>query len=478
VTETGPAAERSLATVLRFANLIAEVTGNVVPETRHELLREILSRRCRAAGFIEPGSYVEALIRGDLATEWDILVALITIKESYFFRAPQQYEALRKELLPRLVRSRAASRHLRIWSAACARGEEPATLAMVLAEESALAGWDWSILATDIDEEALSVARRGLYGERSVAQVPPALLERYFHPRGKLFELDSQLRARIDYRTLNLAHPPYATPFREYDLILLRNLLIYFSRPLQVKVVAEMRRILAPKGIVFLGASETLWPIQDELEPVDLGSCFCYRRRRVTTTGELSRAQIREAERQLALAASTPAEVKASRGHREGTEATPVAVPRPAGPLPLPATVSPPVGIQERLLAAARDLAANRVEEAAREIEQALAADPAEPAAHALEGFLHDLSARTEEAVSCYRAALYLDPALYQVRLLLADCLLRLGQRERAEHQYREVLASLDSGRERALLVFGVLPLLDRERALKRCHQALDRTGR
>ncbi len=124
-------------------------------------------------------------------------------------------------------------------------------------------------------------------------------------------------------------------------------------------------------------------------------------------------------------------------------------------------------------MAAARDLAANRIEEAGRVIAAALAADPSEPAAHALEGFLHDLCKRTEEAVASYRAALYLDPALFQVRVLLADCLLRLGNRDRAEHQFREVLTLLASGREKALLLFGDLPLPDRERAQRRCRQVL-----
>jgi tetratricopeptide (TPR) repeat protein len=128
----------------------------------------------------------------------------------------------------------------------------------------------------------------------------------------------------------------------------------------------------------------------------------------------------------------------------------------------------------ECLLAAARDLAADQVAAAARAVEEALAADPSEPAAHALDGFLHDLAGRKQEAVAAYRAALYLDPALFQPRLLLADCLLRLDQRGGAEHQYREVLACLEGARERSLLILDDLPLPDRERALRRCRQALD----
>jgi predicted Zn-dependent protease len=131
------------------------------------------------------------------------------------------------------------------------------------------------------------------------------------------------------------------------------------------------------------------------------------------------------------------------------------------------------LGLHERLAVAARDLAANRIDEAGKVIAQVLAADPSEPAAHALEGFLNDLRGKTEDAVSSYRAALYLDPALFQVRVLLADCLLRLGHRDRAEHQFREVLTLLAGGRERVLILFGDLPLPDRDRAQRRCRQVL-----
>ena len=212
--------------------------------------------------------------------EWESLIPLVTIKESYFFRAPQQFEIIRREILPQILQARAQTRQLRIWSAACARGEEPATLALLLSEEKALAGWSWSIVATDVDEEALAGARLGLYGDRAVAQVPPELLDRYFTRRGKLFELSSELRSHILYHSLNLAHPPFELPHPEYDLILLRNVLIYFRRPLQRRVVSQAGQLLSRHGYLFLGASETLWQIQDELEAVDLGSCFSYRHRR------------------------------------------------------------------------------------------------------------------------------------------------------------------------------------------------------
>jgi chemotaxis protein methyltransferase CheR len=446
--------------------MIRDRTGNVIPPSRQPFLEEVAQRRAEAKGLTRLENYVRALETDDLPGEWSHLIPLVTIKESYFFRAPQQWEVIRAQVLPELVQTRGKARQLNIWSAACARGEEPGTLAMILAEEKSLAHVQWSILATDVDEEALAGARLGLYGDRAVGQVPPALLDRYFGRRGKLYELSAELRSRITWQSLNLAHPPFAISAPEIDLVLLRNVLIYFRRPLQRRVVQQVGQLLARDGYLFLGASETLWQVQEELEPVDLGSCFCYRHRR--GAGSPAPPPPKRTQPAPALPENKPA----LRLPAPADPATRIVVPRrePAETKP---PVPQPLSVQERLLEAARHLAGNRIDEAGRAIGQVLAVDPSEPAAHALEGFFHDVTGKTDEAVASYRAALYLDPELYQVRMLLADCLLRLGNRDRAEHQYREVLAHLGNGRERNLVVLGDLPFPDRARAQRRCRQVL-----
>ncbi len=500
----------SAAPVERFIALIREQTGNVVPPARRGFLAEVLERRSRAAGAASAGAYVDGLARGELGGEWAGLVPLVTIKESYFFRAPQQFAALAHRLLPHLVRARSAERRLRVWSAACARGEEPGTLAVLFAESALLRGWEWEIVGTDVDEEALETARRGLYGERAVAHVPPAQLARWFRPRGKLFELAPELRERIVYRPLNLAHPPWELlrGGRVFDLVLLRNVLIYFRRPLQRRVVAAVADGLAPDGALFLGASETLWQIQDRLAAYDLGNCFCYRHRDPDEDDEpLKRLP---AEIEAAPAAAHPVVDVPwldPRGERPGKgREAPATVSSPTSPEPVEgrgplregdaAAAVPladalaaqpdddathlhaqPCGIQERLVRVARALSDSRLEEAREELEAVLEADPSEAAAHALDGFLHDLRGESDEAVQAYRAALYLDPTLFQVRLLLADCFLRLGLEERASHQFREVLAALAGGRGRALDGLAALLLPDREHAARCCRQALRRAG-
>ena len=459
--EDGPPSSPALD---KLVSLIREATGNVISPARYGFLDELAQRRARSRGVSSVQEYVQALAANTLDGEWENLIPLVTIKESYFFRAPQQFEVIRRHVLPALMQARGQDRHLRIWSAACARGEEPATLAMLLCEEPALQGWDWTIVATDVDEGALAGARLGLYGDRAVNQVPPHLMERYFRPRGKLFELEPSLRSRIVFRPLNLARPPFALPFEACDLVLLRNVLIYFRRPLQRWVVSQVSQLLAPHGYLFLGASETLWQIQDDLEAVDLGSCFCYRQR---TGPQPAPAPPPGPGRSLPVPAPAPKPAPRPRP-----------VPKPIHDEPAQPPNSPlnsPFGVPERLSRAARDLAENRIEEAARVIEEVMKTDTSDPEAYALEGFLHDLSGRSDDAVASYRAALYLDPAVFQVRVLLADCLLRLGHRDLARHQYREALATLESGRDRPLALFADLPLPDRERARRRCQEVLRR---
>lgn len=443
----------------KLVSLIRDTTGNVISPARYAFLEEVAQRRARSRGLPSVKDYVHALSANSLDGEWENLIPLVTIKESYFFRAPQQFEIIRQQVLPRLLQVRAQSKHLRIWSAACARGEEPATLAMLLDGEPSLFGWDWTIVATDVDEGALAGARLGLYGERAVNQVPPHLLERYFRQRGKLFELDPELRSRILYRHLNLAHSPFALPFEECDLVLLRNVLIYFRRPLQRWVISQVSKLLAPHGYLFLGASETLWQIQDDLEAVDLGSCFCYRHR----TGPAPAAPVLTPK---------PVEVKPP-----APPPRPVPKPRPLPVVeePLASSVNTPFGVSETLARAARCLAENRIDEAGRIIEELMETDTSDPEAYALEGFLHDLTGRADDATASYRAALYLDPALFQVRVMLADCQLRLGHRDLARHQYREALATLESGRDRTLTLLADLPLPDRDRARRRCQEVLRR---
>ncbi|MEO7795040.1 MAG: CheR family methyltransferase [Thermoanaerobaculia bacterium] len=464
--------------LLELATLVRRETGNELPEGRLPYLREAAERRCRVTGRTDLAEYVSALAADELPGEWATLATLLTIKESTFFRVPLQWDRIRDQLLPELVLARSGSRRLRCWSAACAAGEEPATLALVLDESPLLAGWDWRILATDLDPDALAHARRGLYGDRAVAGVPARMLATSFTRRGQLYELDPRLRGRIDYQQMNLSRLPYRLAEPAFDLILLRNVLIYFRQQLQAEVVAETARRLARPGALFLGGSETLWRVQDTLHAVDLGGCFCYRLPEdEAASGELQRgaARSRPPVSGPQKASSRNADGKAS---RPGTSAQRLPPATPATPLAAilpapPATTLAPTPA-ERMLAAIAHLEADRLEEAAREADLALAGDPADPAAHVLSGLVDELAGRADAAADAFRAALYLDPDLPQVRFRLAHCLRRAGKPELALRQIREVVATLERGGGRNLPVLDGRLLPGPAETLRLARGALD----
>lgn len=410
----------------RLARLIEGASGNVVPPGHHPFLAGIALQRARARGLRSPDEYVAALERGALPGEWRELLPRITVKESYLFRTPQHFEAISRVIVPALFQRRAASRRLRAWSAGCARGEEPATLAMVLAEHLALAGWDWRIAATDIDAEALAAAQRGVFPERAVAHVPPALRGRYLAPCAGGWQLAATLQRRIGYSVVNLVHEPLRMDAAPFDLILMRNVLIYFQPDSQRRVARAVTDLLAEDGALFVGPAETLWQFTTNLVPVDAGTCFYYRHAAVAPT----------------TAPQPLPQPCASTAHRQrGLAARPVPA-RQKEDAPSAPTSSNP----DRLRRAAEAVAADQLDVAATIVEEALLADPRDPLAHSLEGLLHDLAGRSQLAAASYRAALFLEPRLPQVRLLLAECLHRLGWEERGRREARQALASLAQG--------------------------------
>jgi chemotaxis protein methyltransferase CheR len=444
----GPAPDPPIA---RLAALVRDELGLELPAGRLPYLAEVARRRAVAAGAADLAAYGDLLARR-APGEWEALASLLTIRESSFFRSREQWERLRSTILPAFAESRAATRTLTAWSAGCAAGEEPGTLALVLAEEPLFAAWSWKIVATDLDREALAHAELGQYGERAVAAVPEELRLRRFTRRGSIWELDPALRARIAYRRLNLAQPGWRLPEAPFDLIYLRNVLIYFRPELQRKVVDEAIRRLAPDGWLFLGGTETLWRVHDGLEAIDLGGCFGYR---------IARGAPRGSVRPRSAGAPRPAEPRRESGGR-------------LRPAPEPARSAGVPSAAERLVAAARALEVGRLDDARSAVERLLAEDPADPAAHALAGAIAERAGEPSAAADAYRAALYLEPELVAVRLRLADRMDELGQRGLALRQYREVIAIGERGDARELATLsGILP--GAAEALRRARAALAR---
>ncbi len=441
--------------IIELVRLIEEVSGNVVAERDYPRLERTALGRCRIVGQATLEGYVRFLRYVPADAEWLHLLSAITINESYLFRIPQQFRAFSELAIPELAARRPAH-HLRVWSAGCARGEEAATLAILLAESSCLVGWNWRVLASDVDGEALADARRGFYCKRAVAKVAPALLAKYFVSRGDRFELVPSLRERIDYRHQNLMKIPSDLSESTFDVVFLRNVLIYFRAESQQRVADAVAGVLAHDGYLFLGPSESLWQLCSALEPVDLGDCFYYRR---------TRPSLPPAAKPRVVKPSPPARPAPS------PSPSPIRATRP-GPAPAP----PPSRGQVRsrtFTSIVAAIASERLDHARSLIAEATQSQPEDAILRAFEGLIFDFRQQLEAALRAYRAALYLDPRLFQVRMLLARCMSQIGSHQRAASEYRKVLSALASSDICEVPGAAELGLPSPRQAELQCRQAL-----
>ncbi len=410
-----------------LVELIEKVSGNVIPERNLSRLEQTVRSRVIVTNLFDFEEYIALLVRDQDGDEWRQLLSLITVNESYLFRTPYQFQALQEKVIPDLV-SRREPPKFHLWSAGGARGEEACTLAIICAECAQLAGWDWRILATDVDDAALKDARRALYCERAVSKVPPALLQKYFTKRGENYEFSPILLERISYQHVNLVREPLGVDKNDFAIIFFRNVLIYFRPESQERVAKAVARTMADDGYLFLGGSESLWQLYPDLEPIDLGNCFTYRwaRRRPVKEDvpEISDAwqKLEESTGKFAVIPSLkPKSPVTDEKPRDETE----------------------INIKAARAAVVDALKDGLFDEARGMVTDATGSHPEDAILRALEGLCFDLIDALTAAAKAYRASLYLDPSLYQVRFLLAKSLEKLGQKDRARREYQAVLVQI-----------------------------------
>jgi len=236
---------------------VSTVAGLTLDAYKDKCLRRRLLVRMRACGVHTYTEYMAVLDRRP--EEWDKLKDALTINVTRFYRNPETWDRLRKDVLPDLM----TARHGRItaWSAGCASGEEPHTLAMLLIEAAeALAHPAWGerprIDATDIDRQSLERAAEGRYPEGAFVEAPAWITAKYCEPVEGGWQVREAVRRLVKVRRLDLTREP--PPARGYDLIFCRNVVIYFDRPMQEHLFAVFAEALAPGGILVLGKVETL----------------------------------------------------------------------------------------------------------------------------------------------------------------------------------------------------------------------------
>ena len=236
-----------------------------------------LGARLRAAGVPDLAAYCRHL-DGDPG-ELHRLVEALTVNVSAFFRNPATFRALAREVFPLLVTEKRAEglRAIRLWSAGCATGEEPYSLAIALSEYLGPALPEFSVmaLATDVDTASLAVARAGRYPARSLARLPRSIVARHFERTREGYRIGKSIRHMVHFREHNLLDP---FPFTRIDVAVFRNVLIYMARPLQSQLLETFFEVLNPGGFLVLGKVEGLaGPARDRFQVVNLAERI-YRR--------------------------------------------------------------------------------------------------------------------------------------------------------------------------------------------------------
>jgi chemotaxis protein methyltransferase CheR len=197
-----------------------------------------------------------------------VVEAMVTTETS-FFRDLAPFETLRKVVIPELMRNRAEERRLYIWCAASSSGQEPYSLAMMLREHfPELLNWKLTLLATDISRDILARAREGKYLQIEVNRgLPATLLVKYFQQQGTMWQLNPTIRGMVEFREMNLAQPWPVLP--RMDLVLLRNVMIYFENDTKKEILGRVARLLRPDGYLILGGAETTLHLDDSYRRVE-----------------------------------------------------------------------------------------------------------------------------------------------------------------------------------------------------------------
>jgi chemotaxis protein methyltransferase CheR len=260
-------------------NLINERTGMFFDNGKSDLLIEKLSPLVIERGFTSYLDYYYLLKYDATARiEWQNVMNALSVQETYFWREMDQVRALVQTLLPQW-QARNSGATLRIWSAACATGEEPLTIAIALNE----AGWfervPIEILATDASSKAIARAEAGIYRERAFRNLPRQLRDRYFDADGSTWRVKRELHSRVKWGMANLIDEGEVAPLANADFIFCRNVFIYFSESAIGRVVRSFARAIRPPGYLFVGAAESLLRITTDFTLTEIDDAFVYLKR-------------------------------------------------------------------------------------------------------------------------------------------------------------------------------------------------------
>ena len=463
----------------RFQELVLQRTGMLFGIKRRNALGRGVIMLCGKAARNDLDQYFHMLQETETDSPlWDALIEELTVGETYFFRDENQIQALKQNLLPQIIAAHGHDRRIRIWSAGCASGEEPYTLSILLAElVPDMDQWTICILGTDINKKVLQKGKIARYRPWSFRQTAPLFQARYFRQKGEEFEAIPRIRKNVNFEYLNLNEPVYPSLFTNtnaMDLILCRNVAIYYSEDVVRHVVSRFHQCLIPGGWLMMGASEAGIPVFDRYGSHVFSGGTVYRKLNEPSPSE-RRFQYGTFEKMAspALEPEPPEE-------REAFSATPEEAPFEIKSVPLPVAkeiADPPTPPDEPdLLKLGNDLIRRKRYEEAKDIffrclaenprdaeslyhlgrihantgqmeaarsfcEQAIEINPLRAEIYYTLGLVHQESGDNKGAMERLKRALFLAPGFALAHVTMAILCRQLNQNEKSERHRRQAIA-------------------------------------
>jgi chemotaxis protein methyltransferase CheR len=270
------------STFADLRDVIYKLSGIYYTESKKYLLEGRIAKRILANGLKSFEEYIALLKSANNRSELFELFEAITINETYFFRAEQQFDAFEKIIIPEILKTRNVINPnvFRIWSAASSTGEEAYTIAIMVLEriKPMFPHIQFQILASDINNAVLDAARKGLYKEYAIRNIPPAYLNKYFKKQGTLYQLNDEVRRMVKFANINLFDNSQMRSVSGCDVIFCCNVLIYFDVQSKQTVVSHLYDALNKTGYLFIGYSESLHGITKAFKLVHLPKAMAYKK--------------------------------------------------------------------------------------------------------------------------------------------------------------------------------------------------------
>ncbi len=437
----------------RFADLVRSCSGLEFTGPRQADLERAIGRALAEWHLPSVVALYEQLTTVPAALE--AFIAGLTVPETYFFRNQPQFEALEQHILPALIARRRDQRRLRIWSAGCASGEEPYSLAVLLRRLLPdLSSWDVTILATDLNRSLLEKAQRGLYTAWSFRETPPEVQAQYFTARNGLFELAPQVRSQVTFAYLNLAddcYPSPATNTTEMDLILFRNVLIYFGEEMARRVIDRLYEALVPGGWLLVGHAEPSISLFSRFITHSFPNAIVYQKPEqeepvpalpeVMAQPEMSRVSHRRPEARVSMRSVLTNATNRGASARPASSRPPRSS-QATAPSPLPSAPARD-DLAARYQAARRLADQSQLELARQAVEALLTQAPLFAPAYYLQGLILQELGDIEAALAALRRCVYVDSGFVMGHFALANLYARSGQAERGRRHREQVVRLL-----------------------------------